>query len=58
VGKTLVELTTDINKALKTVDEFWKSVPEGQEKDVPREKREEIKGSTTRSRSGSRRRTN
>jgi HK97 family phage major capsid protein len=44
VGKTLVELTTDINAALKKVDEFWTGVPEGEERNVPREKREEIKG--------------
>lgn len=43
MGKTLVELTTDINKAVKTVDTFWESVPEGEERNVPREKREEIK---------------
>jgi HK97 family phage major capsid protein len=44
VGKTLVELTTDINKAMKTVDEFWKAVPEGELHTIPREKRQEIEG--------------
>jgi HK97 family phage major capsid protein len=43
VGKTLRELTTDINTAMKTVDDFWKGVPAGEEMSVPREKREEIK---------------
>jgi HK97 family phage major capsid protein len=43
VGKTLVELTKNINDALKTVDEFWKTVPAGEEMNVPKEKREEIK---------------
>lgn len=43
MGKTLVELTKDINSALKTVDDFWKTVPAGEEMNVPREKREEIK---------------
>jgi HK97 family phage major capsid protein len=39
----MVELTTNINNAVKKVDAFWKTVPEGEERNVPREKREEIK---------------
>jgi HK97 family phage major capsid protein len=40
---TYQELVTGIKDATKKVDDFWKSIPEGKENEVSREKREEIK---------------
>jgi HK97 family phage major capsid protein len=43
MAATYQELTDKIKTNLKTVDEFWKTVPAGDEMNVSREKREEIK---------------
>jgi HK97 family phage major capsid protein len=43
MATNLQELTDKIKTNLKTVDDFWKTVPAGDEMNVPREKREEIK---------------